>query len=277
MLSILPIDTRRSSARGLRRQRRLDAAGGVVPPRRPRGGRRSGRLGSHQAAGLRPAHVAVTGWDAHVEREVARYEDGEARLPGLTEADDRQRQLTRMGNAAGGAGLALLMDGRRDEAGDVVRPRRRALPRELPRGAAGQLGTSDRRGQGAPAGRRLGRGTRGRRVGARRPRERCGVAHRPLCGVPGAARPRPRRRGARPGGLDPGPRRLSRQTSPTRWRLLPYAMPTPTERQSAPSCARSRRARSTSRTFRVADTVIVLQALAARRELAVVLDSELLP
>jgi hypothetical protein len=59
----------------------------------------------------------VPGWNAHVEREVARYEDGEARLPGLTEADDRQRQLTRMGNAAGGAGLALLMDGRRDEAG----------------------------------------------------------------------------------------------------------------------------------------------------------------
>ena len=59
----------------------------------------------------------MPGWNAHVEREVARYEDGEARLPGLTEADDRQRQLTRMGNAAGGAGLALLMDGRRDEAG----------------------------------------------------------------------------------------------------------------------------------------------------------------
>ena len=59
----------------------------------------------------------MTDWDAHVEREVARYEDGEARLPRLTEADDRQRQLTRMGNAAGGAGLALLMDGRRDDAG----------------------------------------------------------------------------------------------------------------------------------------------------------------
>jgi hypothetical protein len=59
----------------------------------------------------------VTDWDAHVEREVARYEDGETRLPDLAEADDRQRQLTRMGNAAGGAGLALLMDGSRDEAG----------------------------------------------------------------------------------------------------------------------------------------------------------------
>jgi hypothetical protein len=58
----------------------------------------------------------VTDWGAHVERDVARYEDGEARLPRLADPDDRQRQLTRMGNAAGGAGLALLMDGRRDEA-----------------------------------------------------------------------------------------------------------------------------------------------------------------
>jgi hypothetical protein len=58
----------------------------------------------------------VTDWSAHVEREVARYEDGEARVPGLADADDRQRQLTRMGNAAGGAGLALFMDGRPDEA-----------------------------------------------------------------------------------------------------------------------------------------------------------------
>jgi hypothetical protein len=59
----------------------------------------------------------VGDWNAHVEREVARYEDGEARLPGLADSDDRQRQLTRMGNAAGGAGLALLMDGQPHEAG----------------------------------------------------------------------------------------------------------------------------------------------------------------
>jgi hypothetical protein len=59
----------------------------------------------------------VIDWEAHVEREVARYEDGATRLPGLADPDDRQRQLTRMGNAAGGAGLALLMDGRRDDAG----------------------------------------------------------------------------------------------------------------------------------------------------------------
>jgi len=57
-------------------------------------------------------------WAAHFERERARYEDGETRLPGISDPDERQRQLTRMGNAAGGAGLALLMAGRQDEAGD---------------------------------------------------------------------------------------------------------------------------------------------------------------
>jgi hypothetical protein len=50
------------------------------------------------------------------ERERGRYADGEERLPGIGDPDERQRQLTRMGNAAGGAGLALLMDGRWDEA-----------------------------------------------------------------------------------------------------------------------------------------------------------------
>jgi hypothetical protein len=53
-------------------------------------------------------------WDEIVEREIGRYHDGEARLP--AEADPRQRQLTRMGNAANGAGLALLMLGRHEEA-----------------------------------------------------------------------------------------------------------------------------------------------------------------
>jgi hypothetical protein len=55
-------------------------------------------------------------WDEHFAREHTRYEDGEARLEDELDADDRQRQLTRMGNAAGGAGLALLMLGRRDDA-----------------------------------------------------------------------------------------------------------------------------------------------------------------
>jgi len=61
----------------------------------------------------------MSDWDEHVAREIGRYEDGDARLP--DDPDARQRQLTRMGNAAGGAGLALLMAGRADEASDWFR------------------------------------------------------------------------------------------------------------------------------------------------------------
>jgi len=59
-----------------------------------------------------------TDWEAHFRRERWRYEDGESRLPAAEDADARQRQLTRLGNAAGGAGLALLMQARPDEAGE---------------------------------------------------------------------------------------------------------------------------------------------------------------
>lgn len=55
-------------------------------------------------------------WAAHLEREEARYRDGEARLPDAVDRDGRQRQLTRLGNAASGAGLALLMLRRGDDA-----------------------------------------------------------------------------------------------------------------------------------------------------------------
>jgi hypothetical protein len=48
-------------------------------------------------------------WAEIVEREAARYRDGESRLG--DGSDERQRQLTRMGNVAYGAGLALLMQG----------------------------------------------------------------------------------------------------------------------------------------------------------------------
>jgi hypothetical protein len=60
----------------------------------------------------------MTVWAAAGKREIERYRDGERRLPGAADADSRQRQLTRMGNAAGGAGFALLMDGRAEEAAD---------------------------------------------------------------------------------------------------------------------------------------------------------------
>jgi len=53
----------------------------------------------------------VPDWTAHATREEERYRDGESRLPEAGDRDTRQRQLTRMGNAAGGAGLAHLMAG----------------------------------------------------------------------------------------------------------------------------------------------------------------------
>ena len=55
-------------------------------------------------------------WTEHFAREEERYRDGQARLPDVVDPDVRQKQLTRMGNAAGGAGLALLMQGRDGEA-----------------------------------------------------------------------------------------------------------------------------------------------------------------
>lgn len=55
-------------------------------------------------------------WHEQLSRQEERYRDGESRLADASDPDARQRQLTRLGNAAGGAGLALLMDGRPDEA-----------------------------------------------------------------------------------------------------------------------------------------------------------------
>jgi hypothetical protein len=58
----------------------------------------------------------VVDWVEHARREDARYRDGEARLPDAEDQDSRQRQLTRMGNAAAGVGLARLMGGDTEEA-----------------------------------------------------------------------------------------------------------------------------------------------------------------
>jgi len=57
----------------------------------------------------------VVDWAEHSRREDARYRDGEARLPEAEDQDSRQRQLTRMGNAAAGVGLARLMAGDTEE------------------------------------------------------------------------------------------------------------------------------------------------------------------
>ena len=66
------------------------------------------------------ASTAAEDWQAHLEREEARYVDGERRLPDAGDADARQRQLTRLGNASAGAGLALLMLGRGQDAAAAV-------------------------------------------------------------------------------------------------------------------------------------------------------------
>ena len=55
-------------------------------------------------------------WDEHLERERRRFLDGDGRLHAIHDPDERQRQLTRMGNAAWGAGLCCLMRGDREDA-----------------------------------------------------------------------------------------------------------------------------------------------------------------
>src|SRR5215216_1524835 len=59
------------------------------------------------SAARRAYSGSMPDWDELHARARARYEDGEARLPDAP--DERQRQLTRMGNAAGAAGLSALM------------------------------------------------------------------------------------------------------------------------------------------------------------------------
>jgi hypothetical protein len=71
--------------------------------------------GSGAAARPQRDNTQVTDeWTAHAEREEARYRDGQDRIP--DDSDGRQRQLTRMGNAAFGAGLAYLMLSNREQA-----------------------------------------------------------------------------------------------------------------------------------------------------------------
>ena len=56
----------------------------------------------------------MTDWEALARREEERYRDGLERMP--DDPDGRQKQLVRMANAALGAGLSRLMQGRRAEA-----------------------------------------------------------------------------------------------------------------------------------------------------------------
>jgi hypothetical protein len=59
-------------------------------------------------------------WRGQAEAAIERHRDGERRLRD-DDDDPRQRQLTRLGNTAWAAGLCLLMDGSRDEANEWLR------------------------------------------------------------------------------------------------------------------------------------------------------------
>ena len=58
----------------------------------------------------------ATDWEGRAAQAITRHDDGVARLP--DDGDERQRQLTRIGNAAWAAGLSFLMAGRHEEAGE---------------------------------------------------------------------------------------------------------------------------------------------------------------
>ena len=77
-------------------------------------------------------------WEERARSAQARYEDGASRLP--EGGDERQRQLTRMGNAAWAAGLSLLMLGRRPEADDWLVRAAETYRRSWPDAPAGSWG-----------------------------------------------------------------------------------------------------------------------------------------
>ena len=80
----------------------------------------------------------TTGWEERAARARERFEDGAARLP--EDTDERQRQLTRMGNAAWAAGLSYLMLGRRDDANAWLVRAAETYRRSWPDAPAGSWG-----------------------------------------------------------------------------------------------------------------------------------------
>ena len=78
------------------------------------------------------------GWEERAARARERFEDGATRLP--EDMDERQRQLTRMGNAAWAAGLSYLMLGRRDDANEWLVRAAETYRRSWPDAPAGSWG-----------------------------------------------------------------------------------------------------------------------------------------
>ena len=215
----------------------------------------------------------MTDWAALEQHEAARYRDGEARLGDGT--DERQRQLTRMGNAAWGAGLCRLMQGAdAREWLDRAAGRWRESYSDAPPGSWGRpIGAVKAFVLvGDPAG-----AEDAVAVGARRRRGRGGVADRPV------------RRGARVARCSAtGRRRASRRTAIRVRDDFPRDVADALATIAAEDvvgyveAVESVLASFESRDgyledIPVADTVLVLQALAARRNMAADLTSDLLP
>ena len=212
-------------------------------------------------------------WDELQRRARERYEDGERRLP--DDPDARQRQLTRMGNAAGAAGLSALMagaDGREWFA--RAAERYRDSWEDAPPGSWGRpIGALKARilaGDWDGAARRGALGARGGRRGV-------GLADRPL-------RRRARRSRARRLGRTPA------STPTTRGRATEFpgevadalafiaAEDVVGYTQAVEDVLESFETRTEYlEDIPVADTVLVLQALARRRGMAAELESPLLP
>jgi hypothetical protein len=60
-------------------------------------------------------------WGEGFQQALARYRDRESRVAAIEDPIERQRELTQLGNAAWAAGLCLLMDGSRVEASEWLR------------------------------------------------------------------------------------------------------------------------------------------------------------
>jgi len=82
----------------------------------------------------------VTDWSGLAEHEAERYRDGEARVAESRDADARQRQLTRLGNAAYGAGLALYAAGEPVRAAEWLDKAARAYRESWPDAPPGSWG-----------------------------------------------------------------------------------------------------------------------------------------
>src|SRR5205085_11473322 len=78
----------------------------------------SSRSAKVDVMGSAPKLFRMTDWSGLAEREAERYREGDARVAESRDADARQRQLTRLGNAAYCAGLALLAAGEAESAAE---------------------------------------------------------------------------------------------------------------------------------------------------------------